>query len=114
MLFAWGLKVTKCRIASIFFAMASSLFFDLQTPFPGVWGACVEHCGLQANKCANNRVGGRVLAGKIRQKGYTAMLSVVPSFWSGSKSGGRRFCIRIKGIAWALLLMERVVNPHRP
>lgn len=105
MLFAEGLKVTKCWIASIFFAVASRTFTDVQRFKSDDRDCCVTHCGLWANNPRNNSVACRVLARKEAVKGYTSLLPASRSFCMCLLIGEPRFCIRIKDIAWAGLLM---------
>ncbi len=99
MLFAEGLKVTKCWIASIFFAVLSRTFTNVQRFKSDDRGCCVTHCGLRANNPLNNSVGGRVLDRKVTVKGYTSLLPANRSFLRCLLIGESRFCIRIKDIA---------------
>lgn len=69
--FAERLKVTKCWIASIFFAVARREFPDFQHGMFGGRGHCFHDCGLQANNQLNKHADGRVLAGMSSAKGYT-------------------------------------------
>lgn len=69
--FAEGLKVTKCWIASIFFAVARRESPDFQHGMLGGRGHCFHDCGLQANNQPNKHADGRVLAGMSSAKGYT-------------------------------------------
>lgn len=69
--FAEGLKVTKCWIASIFFAVARREFPDFQHEVLGGGGHCFYDCGLQANNQPNKHAHGRVLTGMSGAKGYT-------------------------------------------
>ncbi|QFY77908.1 hypothetical protein DUD43_09530 [Alcaligenes faecalis] len=69
--FAEGLKVTKCWIASIFFAVTSREFPDFQRSKPGALVHCFRDCGLQANNQPNKHADDRVLAGIGSAQGYT-------------------------------------------
>ncbi|CAM5421312.1 hypothetical protein [Alcaligenes phenolicus] len=72
--FVEGLKVTKCWIASIFFAVTSLEFPDFQHGMLAALVHCFRDCGLQANNLPNKHADGRVLAGISDSKGYTYLL----------------------------------------
>lgn len=86
--FAEGLKVTKCWIASIFFAVAGREFPHLQHWRLDGWRLCCRYCGVQTNNQPNKHADGRVLAGVASVKGYTAWL----------------------GAAWLLLVISQVAG----
>ncbi len=69
--FVEGLKVTKCWIASIFFAVKSREFPDFQHWMLAGLACCFRDCGLQANNPPNKHADDRVLAGLSNSKGYT-------------------------------------------
>ncbi|MCH4225633.1 MAG: hypothetical protein LKF64_11610 [Alcaligenes faecalis] len=78
--FVEGLKVTKCWIASIFFAVTSHEFLDFQHWKLGGLVPCLCDCGLQANNQPNKHADSRVLARISSSKGYTYSLCVACLF----------------------------------
>ncbi|WP_157667204.1 hypothetical protein [Alcaligenes faecalis] len=72
--FVEGLKVTKCWIASIFFAVTSREFPDFQHGILAGQVHCFHDCGLQVNNLPNKHADGRVLAGISSANGYTYSL----------------------------------------
>ncbi|MGX9524400.1 hypothetical protein ACXHWJ_08065 [Alcaligenes nematophilus] len=78
--FVEGLKVTKCWIASIFFAVKSREFPDFQHWMLAGQVPYSCDCGLQVNNLPNKHADGRVLAGISSSKGYTYSLCAAWQF----------------------------------